>query len=334
MDVFTENFLLQGIKDQTILIFTNNGASPSVGLKISINGKLYFGKVFFHYPMDCNPTKGLNYEEQVYSHVVKKLNKMSPNFVTYLKTLIIKPENIVQDLYPIFDNLGDMLIKRERKSGKGCDIRSKTKIWDKKKNGIVIIINEWLESKDTLWDLQSRDELTDLDNQQIFAQLTISLIFMNIVGLNHNDLHFGNILISRMIKPTNLVYDVSGNTMKIQNCRFIVHIFDWDHAYSRDVGNNVKIDSDFYRRYGVYNEISPKSEMFKILCSNKSTDHKFTELRKTLVPRYDWIKSENDKQTHFACTLPKEHLENAFTLSDEDFLCEILKLDYFTNILS
>ena len=117
----------------------------------------------------------------------------------------------------------------------------------------------------SLQDVIEDNLYTEYDLICIFFQLIYTLMYMEQIQLQHNDLHFQNILIERPKAKQMLLYEVDGVVYRL-NTNYIVKIFDWDLAYSPPLKINYKLKLDMYRKNGILNKFVKGFDLFTILC--------------------------------------------------------------------
>ena len=259
--------------------YNGNGIEEKVVMKVyvdfidSYKNSDFFEKLKSDYKIDQNSYEkawrfyynyykknidGLNYEKDVYRFVIKNIidNNYSPNFVEFVDFKTYNLEDFVnfvdqstytpkQKLYKFIetinglkeitccldDNISDGLYKH---------ILSNF--------NVICLITKEPKNIVTLGDILDLDldkTKINLDNEEIykiFFQLIYNLTLMDIIKIQHNDLHPGNILIERLDNPVDLYYIIDDNEKIKIKTKYIVRIFDWDLAYISDYLKNNKLD--------------------------------------------------------------------------------------------
>jgi len=107
--------------------------------------------------------------------------------------------------------------------------------------------------------------------RSILFQTLYTLLCFQEVGLQHNDLHFGNIMIDYYKTPIKLCYQIGPNKYFYLETKYLVKLFDFDRGnkvsskYNECVINNLGIQDKFCEEYGQCNSKNPKIDYVKFL---------------------------------------------------------------------
>lgn len=124
-------------------------------------------------------------------------------------------------------------------------------------------LEKWGESKHSAADWRA-----------VFFQLCYTLACFNDVGLQHNDLHWGNVFVERTTNPVVLTYVSNrGKTVHQLKTNIIIKLYDFDLStkystkYNRIKLINTRIanDTSYCEELGFCNYPHPKYDLFKIL---------------------------------------------------------------------
>lgn len=302
------------------------GASPSIGYKLRTTNHVYFCKIFFKNPKDCLDIIGLRYEEKVYSTIVPRLTKQSPNFVRYVATFEINPDKVSdpEEIKVYLKLVNYLKAKSISDCGDSFDVFQKSA-------GLTVVVCESVEGSKQLGDFLSKNQLTEIEIRQIVCQLVISLTLLNEQGLMHNDLHLNNILVKEVNKD--LIYLISGKSLVIPDVRYQIYIFDWDYAFSKELGDNPKIDS--VKKFGITNDLDQRFDLFIALCNLTDFvryDSGFVNFINSISD--DWVSVVSETNKNFHCRLPNKKIRDlAFAHPEEDLLVDMLRSDYFRDIV-
>jgi hypothetical protein len=134
----------------------------------------------------------------------------------------------------------------------------------------------------------SSDTMVSLDT--FFHQTTVALDeFASIVfqifhavyvmvkhGINHNDIHSGNMLVDKLKKPICLEYEANKKKIKFLT-KYIVKIFDWDLSNSSAKVNPSFLEKEiefanqrnkyFPAEHGANNIFHPKRDLYTVICA-------------------------------------------------------------------
>ncbi len=124
---------------------------------------------------------------------------------------------------------------------------------------------------------------TKSDHERLKAlvyQIVFTLAVLTQYGIQHNDLHNGNILVD--LKPVEryIMYQVGGGggaaTHKVDVGKYgKVLLFDWDFGYSKQTGPNAALDKYYCSHSGICNTINPRFDLYTILSYISSDDPAF-----------------------------------------------------------
>jgi hypothetical protein len=191
-------------------------------------------------------------ESQIYEHVLQYLHKNTPHLPKYYgtkKTTFDKSVN--------FD------------ISEWCEDRE---CWNIEKGQIMVIEHVGIESLESLYK-------TEYDNPQIVFQVLYTIACFERVGLKHNDLHYGNIMIQRLKEPVELSYEINGVVVSFTT-NLVVKIIDYDRSciYHQKVERNFYLDFLLQESPPInhYNGINNGFDAFKFLstCTYKCGDLK------------------------------------------------------------
>ena len=101
--------------------------------------------------------------------------------------------------------------------------------------------------------------------KEILFQIVYSLAVMDKYRLVHHDLHIGNILIRKYKNLFKRVYEINGKKYLIQT-RYQPYIFDWDLAYSEELGDNMKLSTHEYKKNNIRNKYDNRFDLYVIFC--------------------------------------------------------------------
>lgn len=182
------------------------GKNPEIFMKISTN-----------YGDNTDKNTTFLVENLIYaitSVLIK--TKISPNFVRYIYDFTCDdsfkhlPKNIQKELMVILSNV---------------DFKERW-MYEEVKNGRNISLSFLMTEKIKGERLSEYKYKTAGELKQIIFQVLYTLHQLNLLGIRHNDIHSGNVMIETMKEPT--YYRVGGKTFKTQGVR--AKIYDYDHS--------------------------------------------------------------------------------------------------------
>lgn len=124
----------------------------------------------------------------------------------------------------------------------------------------AVSLNDW---SDTV-----RGETRRQDELAIYLQLTYALYAMELLGLAHNDLHGGNVLIQTLDSPTTITMRVGRHALTVTTT-VIPYIYDWDFANVPELGRNPKMDAAITIRFHTPQQFRVGADMFNLTESDQ-----------------------------------------------------------------
>ena len=114
-----------------------------------------------------------------------------------------------------------------------------------------------------------KDRKADLTYvKALLFQVVFTLAAMQTAGLQHNDLHVGNILVDRQPVASSLRYSMQPGlhfTVPLQQSGQVL-LFDWDLGVCQACGVNHFLDKEsFCKSYGVCNTLNPRFDIYTLL---------------------------------------------------------------------
>jgi hypothetical protein len=304
------------VRKESVILHDLLSGSPSVAISLKIFGDKFHGKVFQPLPnvKDCNHENALKYEADIYRCAVTYLTKMSPNFVEFVDFLPVLSGEIPE----LQQALVDVVHFNDK-----CVYNVKLPYY--------ILITQVAGGK-TL----DKATVSDADLPGVVAQVLISIAMMHSIGLQHNDLHIGNIFVEELPEPVTFKYMVNENVVANVVSKYFVRIFDWDLSFFKPYGSNVKTRGlAFYEDIGIVNLNDRVFDVTTFLCTlGKYKGPKNPEIRKLLDSvfiDYDKFAERTVKKPYFECRPPLSgRKNNLFKIKNDEMLFQnILKLPYF-----
>jgi hypothetical protein len=132
-----------------------------------------------------------------------------------------------------------------------------------------------------------------LQLKSLLWQIVFTLAVLTQHQIQHNDLHYGNILVDQKPVESSITYSLptTGQKYKVDVGKYgKVLLFDWDFSYSAASGHNVSLDNYYCQQSGICNSVNPRFDLFTILYYIESTDVAFNEFKKAVrgsVPLYE-----------------------------------------------
>lgn len=271
---------------------------------------------------------GLKYEANVYKYIQEEIveKNLSPNFVSYLSFETCKLSYISKFMEPkIVDKFlhGFTNIYGNRFMYNGSmphwPIRMGVLMLESARNGARFGFQSDNLPVKSLYDMfistsHLKKEATDIRFWKVMLQIVYSLAVMGVLRINHNDLHWNNILIIQLPEPIDMIFQV-GKTQYAINTDLIPYIFDYDFAYVDVLGPNYRIkEFDF-----LSNKFSPKRDLYILMCylfGPKTFGEEFVEYSHA-------TQKELEKQLNLT---EEQALELAFFAEQNDIKDELFKM--------
>lgn len=230
------------------------GSSPTVGYIIEMGGQKFFAKVSAHYDPGerrkkeaCFRNEGILYERLVYEQCLTKAYAMSPCLVRYVTSITIPGEAVPKTQSKLLKKIGRMTQK--------C-VTNVTEL--------DVTLTEFVHNSMTLYDFlrvadkKSTGATSNMDFAPVVAQVVGTLAVIEKMGIQHNDLHLGNVLCSvqgrRRTRKSPTPGSNSHRSIAIQlgskkSIRILetwlhIFIFDWDFAFVKGHAPNPRV-TDF-----------------------------------------------------------------------------------------
>jgi hypothetical protein len=98
-------------------------------------------------------------------------------------------------------------------------------------------------------------------------QIFYTLHCFNNIGLRHNDLHFGNIFVEKLIKPMVIYFNIPEIGFVELYTDILIKIYDFDRSsiIYPGIPRNYELDLEYCEEYHTCNTISPKFDTFKVV---------------------------------------------------------------------
>lgn len=245
---------------------------------------------------------GLEYESKVYSELISEFteDEISPNFVEYVDRGEIEFIEFLDTFYAgqfdtsndddLIDGLYIMAEKFKKNSLKNFfelqDHESKYRLLQCYMKYVRIgylVTKRVVGVENNLEKVSVSQVLSEDEIKEILFQLFFTLYLMETVKLQHNDMHYGNILIENLPERRNINYVVEGKSFVVKT-KYLLRVYDWDFAYVDDpyFGPNKKLNNKLATEAGVLNEFVENYDYFQIMC-NLLLDCSYTKTERNLV---------------------------------------------------
>lgn len=284
IDITPEAFHLyiNELKTETFSVVTKAGYYPE---KVQLWVDEYANHIAQLYEHYKDEIIGLQYEGKVYADVLSKKYADHPNFLKFVSIEKTKfPAKYTQD-----DTVRSII---EKTDYLGCIIPTSSVTFHvSKENEMTFmdipfsvfekIIPKYFEicsinmqlvdpkKSLTLFDMISNnDKQVELpETRQALFQVIYTLKMMERDGLQHNDMHEGNVLVEILDKERTLTYLMDTGETVTFSTKYIAYVFDWNYAYSPVIGPNALLDLEFYKDIGILNQSIQSFDLYTLLSS-------------------------------------------------------------------
>jgi hypothetical protein len=227
------------------------GSSPTMGKIIKWNDAKYFAKISVHYnPKDildqletCHKNLGLLYEKYVYETALRDAYPLTRCLVKYVTTLTLPTIGL--------PNTREKVL-RAAKSASECDTNNTV--------ALDVMVTEYIDKSMTMYAFvhkQPESVRRNLDFGPVMAQIVATLVLLENFGIQHNDLHMGNVLCSLQApfrtygkhgagrhvggKHNILAHTDESTPVRISEVWLQMYIFDWDFSFATGYKKNPRI---------------------------------------------------------------------------------------------
>lgn len=121
-------------------------------------------------------------------------------------------------------------------------------------------------SKLSVFIVNSSQTVIDDNISHIFYQILYALRVMARMGINHNDLHYENILVTEYNNPVKLSFREEDGTYVNLTTKYVPYIFDWDISYVEHLGRNYLLDHVLCKANGLCNINSDYKDVYIMIC--------------------------------------------------------------------
>lgn len=254
-----------------------------------VKGDFLYNKIMSKYKNYKDEIHGLQYEIKIYAEIIKRIEdrKISPNFVEYVahdsadfqsfckvfhrgKLNFDTPENkvtsfntFVNYINPKFTNVFDL----QNSSLTKDDVEVLTNCYLKNVK-IDYFVAMWVQGpKNKILDYIKTNQMSENEMRQVLFQLLVTLYLMEILKIQHNDLHSDNVLIEKLPSQKLISYQVDKEKYEMKT-KYLIRIYDWDVAFVDDphFGINYKTEQRYFKRISVENKFKKNFDFFFILC--------------------------------------------------------------------
>jgi serine/threonine protein kinase len=132
---------------------------------------------------------------------------------------------------------------------------------------IHFLVTEHRPNSVSLFDMLAAPKLTDIDMRSLMFQLLFALLTLSRHGIQHNDMHPGNVLIDLEPNESHMSYEIAGRRYVV-NTGYVgkVLLFDWDLGHCEPCGANTQLEKlELCTSYGVCDKQNERFDLYTIL---------------------------------------------------------------------
>lgn len=180
----------------------------------------------------------------------------------------------------VYSGCSPYFVKFLGKVSYGCNfntILNKVNIGHINTGSLMGLLTEKVKNGYSMYDLLSRlsrnyNRDTKVKMTYLCMQVLISIYQMeNILFLNHNDIHLGNIMVEELPSVTYTKHIIQHDNEQYSfpiRSKYLIKMFDWDRSYSTNSGKNKLLYDGFYcKQYNQCNEFIPFKDTHHFLCN-------------------------------------------------------------------
>ena len=238
----------------------------------------YYGKVYIMPTSTYDLSHGVAYEAMVYEYVKKNIiddpnNSFRHNFIEFVKHCkdlsYRELESLIENFKPNVNNKNiarNMAYTRCGVSNrpsltetKSAQINNKNKLScfqnaiktpQNHTYGIIFTKKPKFDNIMTLWEYMEKTDETLSNKCDVLCKLALCIDNMHTNGINHNDQHWGNVLVAiNADKGTETYTTAAGKSYKFPGSKTRPILFDWDRSQIKDHSINKFISPDEFGMY-------------------------------------------------------------------------------------
>jgi hypothetical protein len=227
----------------------------------------------------------LNYEMLVYEYVVKPLidRDICPHFIRIfshsrycsfadLTRMYPQPFRIKRSVAYMFNNWRDRPAVTDPVLDSDPHILA-IAIFPADQLQYSIIMNQAIDPTTTKTMRKFVEELILTPTPAKRLEVVISLFqcayacyALYLSGTAHNDLHNGNVWVTRRPERKNVKYTVDGVEYKFQGIGVCARLYDFDHSYTKSIGKNLLIEGELCAQSSQCNYVTSAKDFIKLIC--------------------------------------------------------------------
>lgn len=240
---------------------------------------------FLHDGDERSVTQRLLYETQAYRYVRQELVPYMSTVVPWYVTYMYKPEALDISFWNPEKLKQFRAEMRQSKHYEGFGNFYESLAANSNINLIFTQITKRVPNDHSLLQYMGM-WMEDVDGmREIIFQIVFTLACMQILRIQHNDLHVNNILMNYDL-PTKLKGYYVQNMVFWVPQSYSIRIFDWDQAFIEKIGNNAGLTN--FKNIGVGNYFNPRYDLYTVVSSIENVYKAYkneipTELKKFIT---------------------------------------------------
>jgi hypothetical protein len=219
MEIFTDLSFKKPTSASDTLIFFGKTKDTGVVLKVSL------------IPKDLNMDNSLLIEQDIYKNIINKLlsTKSCPHLIPMIKSFVYT------DFYKTLESMEfenkEQALARLKKLETVVEYHGDRKYFDFYYRGIANVLVLKMNNGFVMYDRVT--SLEPIQVESLIFQVLYTLDCFHKIGLFHNDLHMGNILVETGPNvPKEYTYSINGEIYTVPSYGMSVKIYDYDYAWA------------------------------------------------------------------------------------------------------
>jgi hypothetical protein len=216
----------------------------------------------------------------------------------------------------------------------------------KKKSRCEIVVNELAEGDLKMY-LEKKYKIftPELVSNMLFQVMSALYLFEKTLDLNHNDLHWGNILVHETIPGGYWEYIIDDTSYYVPNLGYVFVLYDFgmvdipdkirsDFAYRNKKGEDSDIDvvagtvleELLEKKMITHRHIMKYNVLFQITTNKQNENHSLgTLIKKVFIPEYKHMPKNSIITANFNMDLPNDALKQVFPKELKHLLVDRLR---------
>jgi serine/threonine protein kinase len=131
---------------------------------------------------------------------------------------------------------------------------------------ICVLVTERRQASSSLGAILEKPGITDTQLRSLIFQVLFAIFTTARHGIQHNDLHLGNVLVDLNPSESYIDYKVGDRIYRVNvGSTGKVLMFDWDLSYCKSCGKNTVVNNDLCSAYGICDSPNERFDIYTVL---------------------------------------------------------------------